>query len=42
MNGNKEAHTDGGSTYKSFLIRFPNTKFSYNPFTSISHYMYAA
>jgi len=27
--------TDGGSTYKSILIRFPNTKFSYNPFTSI-------
>jgi hypothetical protein len=35
MNSNKEVHTDGGSTYKSFLIRFPNTKFVYNPFTSI-------
>jgi hypothetical protein len=35
MNSNKELHTDSGSTYKSFLIWFPNTKFSYNPFTSI-------
>jgi len=35
MNSNKEVRTDGGSTYKSFLTRFPNTKFSYNPFTSI-------
>jgi hypothetical protein len=35
VNNNKEVHRDGGSTYKSFLIRFPNTNFSYNPFTSI-------
>jgi len=33
MNSNKEVHTDGGSIYKSFILRFPNTKFSYNPFT---------